>query len=121
MNMEDIPKDADGMSLINLREHGSNLSKPMEIDFFVAVPNPEIGALLKPLIEPLGFKCSLEQDEETSDWTLYCFILVIPAYATIIDIQKRLNDISNPYGAKSDGWGTFGNASLAGELFKADS
>ncbi|WP_442958476.1 hypothetical protein [Photobacterium frigidiphilum] len=40
---------------------------------------------------------------------MYCFILVVPAYSTMIDIQKRLNEISNPYGAKSDGWGSYGN------------
>ena len=108
--MDSIPNDEDGISLLNLREHGSDLSKPMEIDFFVAVPNPEVGELIKPLIEKLGFKCSLEQDEETSDWTLYCFIFVVPAYSTIIDIQKRLNEVSNPHGAKSDGWGSYGNA-----------
>ncbi|TVU57827.1 ribonuclease E inhibitor RraB [Vibrio atlanticus] len=108
--MDILPKDEDGVSLSNLRDQGSDLSKPMEIDFFVAVPNTAIGEILKPIIEKLGFQCSLEQDEETKDWTLYCFIFVVPDYATILDIQVRLNEISNPHNANCDGWGSYGNA-----------
>ncbi|WP_430000486.1 ribonuclease E inhibitor RraB [Metabacillus fastidiosus] len=60
-------------------------------------------AVLKVLRDD-GINCELEQDNETEDWTCYCFIKMILNYDDIIDIQKRLNELSKPYDGYSDGW-----------------
>ncbi|MED4402394.1 ribonuclease E inhibitor RraB [Metabacillus fastidiosus] len=50
-----------------------------------------------------GFSCEREQDDETEEWTCYCFIKMFLNYDEIINIQKRLDELSKPYNGYSDG------------------
>jgi regulator of RNase E activity RraB len=65
--MTPIPDDATGEALRQLEERGSDLTKPMEIDFFVAVPSEEAGHKVAAKAQELGFTTSVEQDEEFED------------------------------------------------------
>ena len=106
---DDLPHDSDGDALRRLKETGSDLSKPMEIDFSVAVPNQASGVAVAKIAEPLGFRTKVRQDPKSKNWTCYCTCVMVPLYKTIVSIQANLDDIGREYGAKSDGWGSFGN------------
>jgi len=107
--MENLPHDDDGNALRRLRDDGSDLSLPMCIDFAVAIPNRASGLGVATVAQDLGFETDLVQDEVTKRWTCYCKKCLIPTYVQIIEIQRLLDEISHPYGGKSDGWGSFGN------------
>ena len=52
--------------------------KPIEIDFFVFVPSKRLGDQVALEVDKLGFKTSVEQDEETGEWTWYSTKSLIP-------------------------------------------
>ena len=105
-----FPNDETGEVLKGYVEKGSDLSKPMEIDFFVAIPSKEAGVRVIEEVEELGFKTSVEFDDETNEWTCYCTKTIIPNYSEIIEIEKKLSLIAQTHGGYADGFGSYGNA-----------
>lgn len=73
---------------------GSDLSRPMEIDFFVAIPNREAGEGVAAHTMELGFATSVEQDEATLEWTCYCTKTIVPSYAAVRTIGQQLDKIA---------------------------
>ena len=88
--MRSLPNDETGEALRQLEANGSDLSKPLNIDFFIAVPSKLIGEEIAILVRNLGFNPSVEQDNETDDWTCYCTIKIVPDYNEIISIPQKL-------------------------------
>ena len=108
--MDDFPIDATGDALRRFEENGFDMSEPMEIDFFVAVPTEDSGNLVADAVRGLGFAVSVEQDDETKDWTCYCTKTLVPAYALVVSIEKELTKVAQPYGGHCNGFGSFGNS-----------
>lgn len=108
--LNNIPDDETGSVLKAYVKDGSDLSKPMNIDFFVVVPSKDNGEAVAQEIETLGFQTSVEFDDEAKEWTCYCNITIIPTYSNVVAIEKRLDDISKLFGGFSDGFGSYGNA-----------
>jgi hypothetical protein len=107
---DNLPNDSDGNALQQLVSRGSDLSKPMEIDFAIDIPNREVGLAFATVAGPMGFRTDVDQDDETGDWTCYCSRTMVPSYDAMIEAQRLLEEIGRPFGAKPDGWGSFGNA-----------
>ncbi len=107
--MAALPNDATGEALNEFIKNGSDLTKPMEIDFFVAVPSEKTGDEVAIRVKPLGFRVSVEQDTKSGDWTCYCTKTLIPEYTEVIKIEKLLTNIAEPFGGYSDGFGSYGN------------
>lgn len=103
-----FPNDADGDALMRLYEDGVDLSKPHMVDFFIAVLDMVNGEKIRSIVEIEGFECSLKKDE-TDTWTCYCSKSLVLNYELLIEIQQRLDKLSQPYGGYCDGWGTFGD------------
>jgi hypothetical protein len=100
-----FPNDEDGQVLKMLYKQGVDFNDPQDVEFFIAVPDKQSGeAVLKALSDD-GLNCELEQDDETEEWTCYCLKKMLLNYEEIIDIQKRLDGLSIPYGGQTDGWG----------------
>lgn len=108
--MTSIPNDETGNALRQFVKDGSDLSKFMEIDFFVAVPSKQKGNEVAFEAGKLGFKTSVELDVESSEWTCYCTKTLIPKYLEVVKIEKQLSTIAKSYGAFTDGFGSYGNA-----------
>jgi hypothetical protein len=106
----DYPNDGDGDALRRLARDGNDMTRPMEIDFAVAVPNEAAGLAVAKVVEGLGYRTDVARDEETGDWTCYCSRSMVPTYAALADAQRELDRVAKPLGGASDGWGTFGNA-----------
>ena len=108
--MELLPSDDTGNALRELENNGSDLSRPLEMDFFVAVPSQHVGDIVASKVEPLNFKVSVEQDDKTGDWTCYCTKTLIPDHSEVTFIEKQLDMLAQPYGGHIDGFGSYGNA-----------
>ncbi len=105
-----LPKDSDGDALRSLIACGSDITKEMEIDFAVDVPDKETGIAFTKVTQPLGFQTDIHQDEDSKRWTCYCTRTMIPTYEAVIEIQNKLEELGAPFNARPDGWGSFGNA-----------
>jgi hypothetical protein len=60
--IDNLPNDSDGDALRRLIKTGSDLSKEMEIDFAVAVPDRNAGLAFATVVQPLGFRTKVHQD-----------------------------------------------------------
>ena len=105
-----LPKDSDGDALRSIIACGSDITKEMEIDFAIDVPDKETGMAFTKVTEQLGFQTDIHQDEDSKRWTCYCTRTMISTYEAVIEIQKELEKLGAPFNAKTDGWGSFGNA-----------
>lgn len=106
--MVDFPDDADGDALRRTAEL-ADMSKPMAIDFMVAVPDRAAGERVVRLASQRGYAATVEQDEESGEWTCYCTRRMLATYENVVGAQRELDELSAGAGGHSDGWGTFGN------------
>ncbi|MEP7340522.1 MAG: ribonuclease E inhibitor RraB [Acidobacteriota bacterium] len=104
------PPDADGDALNRIAKDGSDMSKPMGIDFFVAVATEGGGHLIANAANQLGYETEIVFDEESGDLTCYCTKVMVPEYDAVIEAQKELDQLAKPHEGFSDGWGTLGNS-----------
>ena len=85
------------------------MTKPMEIDFVIAVESKESGESIADKISPIDYSVNLRYDEDYDTWNCYCTKIMVAEYDEIVRIQKELDAFSRPLGGYSDGWGTYGN------------
>ena len=109
----DYPSDSDGDALLRLAATGSDMSKPMDIDFQIAAPDEATATRVADEAAKLGYRISIHfyDKEGTRDpWTCDCTRTMLAEYDAIIAVQAELDAIARPLGGYADGWGTFGNA-----------
>ena len=75
--------NATKQALRRIERDGSDLSKPLFMDFFVAVPSEDAGIEVANAAAELGFETSVESVEETGDWTCYCSIRMIAELSAV--------------------------------------
>ncbi len=85
------------------------MSRPMDIDFAVHVPDEASGQRLAQLVLAAGYSPHLEFDDECEEWTCYCTKNMLATYEGVVGAQSELDELSGPVGGYSDGWGTEGN------------
>lgn len=103
-------ENATRQALRQIELDGSDLGKPLLMDFFVAVPSELAGLEVARAVAVMGgFDTSVEVDDESGDWTCYCTIKMIPELSAVLQIEERLDEIGKSVGGKADGFGTFGN------------
>src|SRR5262245_18594520 len=118
--MKSIPDDTTGATLKVIAERGSDLTRPMKMDFFVAVPSKDAGDKVALKARVLGFATSVEKDDigpkdvgpddKRLEWTCYCTKFLVPEYSEVVRIERQLDSIAKEFGGYADGFGTFGNA-----------
>jgi len=105
-----VSNDADGDALRRLIANGSDLSREMEIEFQVLAPNQASAVALASAAQMFGFRTSVHSHSDSPSWTCDCSRRMVPRYEEIIEVQRQLQEIGRPLGARPDGWGSFGNA-----------
>ena len=108
--MDAQARQATADALRRIENDGSDLSKPLEIDFFIAAPSQEAGQAIAEAASKLGFLTQLELDEESQDYTCYCTTKIIPSTDRVVEIEESLHAIGQQFGGHGDGFGSFGNA-----------
>jgi regulator of RNase E activity RraB len=104
-----FPNDADGDALRRVVDNGSDMSKPMYVDFQILVRREESAHSLADAARKLGYHTSVYDSDGKPPWTCQCSTRMLATYEGVIAIQNELADLSEPFGGKCDGWGTFGN------------
>ena len=106
---EEYPGDADGDALRRVAASGANMSRPIEIEFFVAIPDREAGEAIARLAAKAGYRPELVHDEEDDAWDCCCRKTMLPTYEGVMAAQRELDELGRPLGGCSDGWGTTGD------------
>lgn len=107
--MNKYPNDADGDALKRVEDDGSDMSKPMVVDFHIAVPNKVAAEKIAAQVKSLGYSSEIWQDEELGEWNCECSKAMLATYNEIVLCQKELDRVAKSHGGYTDGWGTFGN------------
>lgn len=91
------------------------MSKAMDIDFAIAVPDQDAGEAIAGRARAVGYAAKVVYDpgedpgEDPPSWTCYCTRRLVPTYEAVMGAQVQLDAISQPFGGYSDGWGSSGN------------
>jgi regulator of RNase E activity RraB len=105
-----FPNDADGEGLRYVVSLGSDMSRPMYINFQIAVPDEESANALANVAFKLGYRTGVYDSPECKlPWTCECSTRMLATYEGVLAIQDELGRISAEFGGFPDGWGTFGN------------
>jgi len=106
----DFPADADGNALRNFIKNGSDLSRPMLVNFHIAVPHEEAAKGLAGAVWKLGYRVENYPSPECSlPWTCECSVRILATYDALGAFQIELAKLAEPFGGHPDGWGSFGN------------
>ncbi|MCE9548116.1 MAG: ribonuclease E inhibitor RraB [Planctomycetia bacterium] len=105
-----FPNDSDGEALQRIEDEGSDMSKPMFINFHVAVPDENAAKSLAEVAFKLGYRVSTYASAECSlPWTCECSVRMLGSHENVLAVQCELAELSAEFGGHPDGWGTFGN------------
>ena len=107
--MAEYPDDADGNALRNVKEHGSNMDEPMNIEFSIDVPSKDAGIAVAERVATLGYEPDLYYDDQSDRWSVYCGKQMIANYENVIRGQLELNKIAVEHESNCDGWVAGGN------------
>lgn len=107
--------EATKAALYRIAKDGSDLNRPLKMDFFVAVPDEMAGHNVAARASECGFDTSVEQDSESGEWTCICSKVLVPSYEEVVSIELKLESLAHDVGGYADGFGTFGNADLASD------
>ena len=107
---EIYPYDADGGALRRIAADGSDMSRPMVIDFHVSATDQAAAAAIARAAGKLGYQTKVYRHDDDSAWTCECSKEMIATHEAVTGAQDELDALSRPHGGHSDGWGTFGNA-----------
>ncbi|TWT82369.1 hypothetical protein CA13_38310 [Planctomycetes bacterium CA13] len=114
------PDDADGNVLTDLAGRGVDMSQPLDFEFPVVAPDQEAANAIAKALFVAGYDTHIEHDEGEPNeegeidpddeefgpcWDVFANIRMVPDYDEIMRIQEVLNNIADPFGGKSDGWG----------------
>ena len=106
---------ADNDAIKRVITGGSDISRPMKIDFHVVAPNKETALKIGSVIRQRGFEVESYYDRERGGVTCSCSRKMILSQGEVLRVQAELDEISRPFGGRSDGWGTFGNKEEANQ------
>ena len=105
-----FPDDDDGDALRRVASNGADMSRPMSIDFFVAVPDREAGEAIVRVAMSSGYRAELVHDAEDDAWDCYCSKVMLPTYDGVVQTQREVDELGRPFGGQCDGLGTPGNS-----------
>jgi regulator of RNase E activity RraB len=107
-----LPNDSDAAALRRLTDSGSDLSRPMTIDFQIAAPDEPTARSIAAAAEKLSYRTSATKDDGRDQWTVNCTTRMVLNYDSARAIQAELHQLAKPLGGWIDGWGTFGNVAF---------
>ncbi|HTJ45417.1 MAG TPA: ribonuclease E inhibitor RraB [Kofleriaceae bacterium] len=107
MSVPDYPDDADGDALRRVAGSGSDMSKPMLVDFMIAAGAGATESIATGA-RALGYVAAIDRNDR-GERTVYCSKQMLLDYDSVITAQRELDEMSAPFGGRTDGWGTSGN------------
>jgi len=99
--------DLDQQVLNQLKEAGSNLNKPHNIEFFLYFPTEELAnRAAEEVRRKEGCNVKVELGADKSAWLCFATKEMIPKHSELVQLRSRFNDIADKFNGEYDGWGT---------------
>ena len=97
---DDVP---DSVVVENLRDAGSDVSKPHAIDFNLYVPTEAVAKNIEQQLATQGYEVTV--DEGDDDWAVTATKRMVPDPAEITKVGDSLRKLAEAEGGEYDGWG----------------
>jgi regulator of RNase E activity RraB len=101
--------DADSDAIARIVKGGSDLGRPMKVDFHVFAPSEKSAHQIASAAHEAGYATDIARDEGSDAWTCTCSVNLTVTHHELLRVQMDLDRVAHPFGGYSDGWGTFGN------------
>jgi len=88
-----------------LKNNGSDVTKPHDIDFFLDFDSFESAASVAQAMDKEGFNVKMYKNEDGT-YTIEAKKKVVPSLSNMTGITNHLNSLTEKYGGNYDGWGT---------------
>jgi hypothetical protein len=98
--------DTDQKVLDQLREAGSDLNKPHQMEFILYFPTEESARSVANRIRAEGFSVEVKRAPQGSPWLCVAMKRMVPKRAEIAAIGKRFKAIAQEFNGEYDGWET---------------
>jgi hypothetical protein len=96
-------EDPDEVMLKQLREQGLDLSKPINIQFFISFPSQFTADKAAIRIKKSGFHVTIIISKKL-DWVCRATKKMVPELSAIQNFQTEFGHLINTYSGKYDGW-----------------
>jgi len=96
--------DRDAKVIEALKNNGSDITKPHEIDFFLDFEKFESAAPVAQSMDKDGFKVKMYKNDDGT-YTIEAKKTLVPSLSNMIEITNKLNSLTEQYGGNYDGWG----------------
>ncbi|WP_025821719.1 ribonuclease E inhibitor RraB [Shewanella marina] len=102
-----FPDDDNGKMLAAMAESGIDLSKELDIDFFIVFDDQRDAesALAEILASELDCEAELNLNDDLGKWEMIVTLKMIPEYAAVVEQETELHLFAEEFGGMSDGWG----------------
>ena len=97
-------KDRDELVIKALKDNGSDITKPHEIDFNFDFATFEEAAPVAQAIDKEGFAVRMFENNDGT-YTIEAKKTLVPTVKAMQDITKNFNELTNKCGGIYDGWG----------------
>jgi len=99
-------QDPDAQVLAQLREAGSDLSKPHPIEFFLYAPTKEAAERLESKVRALHFQTKVQPAAQGSEWLVLATKSMILKVADLASVREKFTALAAAEKGVYDGWGT---------------
>ena len=96
----------DGQVLLQLKQSGSDLSKPHKCELFFVAPTSEMANQLVSALSGIEIAAVKTETDEGLEVSVVAELNIVPTYSKMTSLRKRLSLIAAESGAEYDGWGT---------------
>ena len=96
----------DERMLFHLKNQGSDLSKPHEIEFFLYLPSQFAAEEVALHIRGCGFAVEVKEPSDGMGWLCFATKTMIPKLSDLHEIRRDFNSLTASWGGDYDGWGT---------------
>ena len=98
--------DPDEIVLAQLKQAGSDLAKPHQIEFFLYFPNQPAAEAAATHLKASGFQASARRGAGTNDWLCLAAATMVPQLPALQRIRRDFTNLAHAMNGQYDGWGT---------------
>ena len=102
----DALSEGDALTVAQLRQAGSDLSKPHAMEFFLYLPSNRAAQDVASLIRGMGYQAQVEPAKGAdARWLCLATRSMIPKAAALRSIRTSFTRLARSNGGEYDGWG----------------
>jgi len=98
--------DGDLVVISQLRQAGSDLSKPHPIEFFLYLPSEQAALRVAERVREAGFRAKVDMGADGNNWLCLAAEDMVPEHRALIEVRARFEKLASDFGGEYDGWGT---------------